>query len=75
VADQTETTAADHPYFHPLPDLRAESLAAHLYLYWQQHEAMVAEWIEKMPLPWNGLEPDQQRSYRALAMAALEFLR
>jgi hypothetical protein len=63
----------DHPYFHPLPE-RAELLAAHLHKRWQEHEAEVAQWSDKKPRSWESLEPDQQRGYRAIAVAALELL-
>jgi hypothetical protein len=61
-------------YFQSLPDARQEALAVHLHLRWQQHEARVAGWTDPTPRPWTSLEPDQQRSYRAMAVAAMEFL-
>lgn len=67
------TDDAPHPYFLPLPDERLERLAAHLHRRWQEHEAVVAQWSNPTPLPWDKLEPDVQRGYRAMAVAADEF--
>src|SRR4029078_7891677 len=67
-------TNADHPYFHPIPGA-GEDLAAHLYRRWQEHEAVVAEWTDPTPRKWLNLEPDIQRGYRAMAVAAIEFSR
>jgi hypothetical protein len=64
---------SDHPFFHPLADARTERLAAHLHLRWQEHEAAVAGWSDPIPVPWEKLEPDIQRGYRAIAIAAIEF--
>jgi hypothetical protein len=67
----TKTTAPDHPYFYPLSEPE-EKLAAFLHRRWQEHEAVVAQWSDPTPRPWESLEPDQQRGYRAMAMAAME---
>lgn len=59
-------------YFNPLPDPELEALAAFLYQEWQKHEAIIAEWSQRIIRPWSDLEPDIQRSYRAMAIAARE---
>lgn len=61
-------TTPDHPYFYPLQDGMTERLVAFLYRRWQEHEAEVAQWSNPTPRPWEDLEPDAQRGYRAISV-------
>jgi hypothetical protein len=70
MTDARDRIEAARSYFSPLPDPAAEQLAAHLYRRHREHEAIIAEWTDPTFPPWESVEPDIQRSYRAIAVAA-----
>jgi hypothetical protein len=66
------TTQPPHPYFLPFKNKKLERLAKILYEDLWDHEMEVAGCVKEI-LPWDLVEPDMQRGYRAMAVAAYHF--